>query len=60
MFVAMKYVSQTAPSRNASEDPNLRLTAGGAIVYRRTRRPAETCNAVASMAGIYAGEDRAR
>lgn len=28
------------------------LTAGGRIVFERTRRPAATCNAIARLAGI--------
>lgn len=29
-----------------------KLTAGGREIYRRTRRPATTCNAIADLAGI--------
>ena len=29
-----------------------RLTAGGAEIYRRIRRPVPTCNALAALAGI--------
>ncbi|MEO6013938.1 MAG: hypothetical protein ABIQ30_10190 [Devosia sp.] len=29
-----------------------RLTSGGAEIYRRVRRPASTCNLIATIAGI--------
>jgi len=32
------------------------LTAGGRIVYRRTRRPVSTCNAIAALAGLGCSE----
>ena len=32
------------------------LTPGGAVVFRRIRRPAATCNAIAALAGI--GQER--
>jgi hypothetical protein len=28
------------------------LTSGGRLIYRRCRRPVETCNALAELAGI--------
>ncbi|WP_108462241.1 hypothetical protein [Devosia naphthalenivorans] len=31
------------------------LTSGGKLVYRRTLRPVETCNALAEIAGIGCG-----
>ena len=56
----MTSLDQTAPRRNALEGLDLRLTAGGALIYRRTRRPTETCNLLASLAGMSMGEDRSR
>ena len=53
----MTSLEQSALRRNVFDDPNLR---GGALVYRRTRRPTETCNVIASLAGLYVGEDRSR
>lgn len=35
------------------------LTAGGRIVYRRTRRPVSTCNALAALAGVGMEVDHA-
>jgi hypothetical protein len=28
------------------------LTPGGAVIFRRTRRPPSTCNAIAAIAGL--------
>lgn len=39
---------------NIIEPPG--LTPGGRIVYRRTLRPVETCNAIAALAGVGALE----
>lgn len=35
------------------------LTAGGRIIYRRTHRPVETCNAIAALAGVGMEVDHA-
>lgn len=51
---------QTAPRRNALEGLDLPLTPAAAYVYRRTRRPVSTCTLLASLAGIFVGEDRSR
>lgn len=40
----------TAANCNAPEPSG--LTPGGRIVYRRTRRPVATCNAIAGLAGL--------
>lgn len=44
----------TEPARIHREAvPNLyELTAGGREIYRRTRRPAATCNLIAEIAGL--------
>jgi hypothetical protein len=39
-------------------EPPESLTAGGRIIYRRTKRPAPTCNLLASLAGIGPMEAR--
>jgi len=44
------------PNHTVSSD----LTPGGAIIHRRTRRPASTCNLIAALAGLGGEYDHAR
>ncbi len=48
----MRILDQAASRRNALEGLDLRLTPGGSLIYRRTRRPVPTCNLLASLAGL--------
>lgn len=69
----MTYLAETAQRRNAlcgldlplfaympANSVRANLTRGGALIHRRTSRPAETCNLIASLAGIGQETDHAR
>jgi hypothetical protein len=54
----MNSVHLAAERRNTYHHPHVALpidpalTAGGKLVFLRTRRPVPTCNAIAALAGV--------
>jgi len=44
------------PDHHHTREPAVELTLGGREIWRRTRRPVSTCNALAALAGIGSPE----